>query len=435
MKIAILNQPQDPMAAGDEQRGSVAIVNWELAKRLAKRHRIVIYAPRTGAQPLVETYEGVEIRRISFTAKIVHKGIQLVSGRLGGRVPYAFSPPYYREYYWQVARDISSHPVDVIHVPVQLQFAALFKAHAPRARLVSHMHQDEMAQLDDRFLRSHLRDIDSVVTVSDFISDRSRSRFPEFASRIHTIGNGVDVTRFRPNGALVRDERPRRLLFVGRIAPDKGVHLLARAFSALVQELPGLEMDIVGKPGMMPLDVLGVLLRDDGALEAVRDFYGRSTLGWLKKEVLGQRRSYLDHVRALIPASAAGQVRFHGTVPLAELVKLYQAADLLVLPSVWQESYGLPVAEAMASGTPVLATRSGGVPELVEDGVTGRLVPRLDPDALTQALREMLSDPGRLRAMGVAGRARAERLLTWDRSAARLAQILEAAQPPAGPAG
>src|SRR6185503_367872 len=121
--------------------------------------------------------------------------------------------------------------------------------------------------------------------------------------RIHTIGNGVDVGRFRPNGALPADAAPRRLLFVGRIAPDKGVHLLAAAFSALAPELPGLELDIVGKPGMMPLDVLGTLLRDDGALEAVRDFYGRSTLGWLKKEVLGQRSSYLDHVRGLISPS------------------------------------------------------------------------------------------------------------------------------------
>jgi glycosyltransferase involved in cell wall biosynthesis len=106
-------------------------------------------------------------------------------------------------------------------------------------------------------------------------------------------------------------------------------------------------------------------------------------------------------------------------------VRLYQQADLLVLPSIWQESYGLPVAEAMASGTAVLASHSGGVPELVQDGVTGRLVPRLDVGALTQAMREMLSDLGRLRAMGAAGRARAEQLLTWDRSAGRLEQILE----------
>src|SRR5262249_11339797 len=154
-------------------------------KRLAKRHEIVIYAPRAAGQPVVETCDAMEIRRISFTARLLHKGIQLVSGRLHGTVPYCFSPPYYREYYWQIARDIRLHPGDVIHLPVQLQFGALFKAHAPQARLVSHMHQDEMAQLDDRFLRSHLRDIDSVVTVSDFISDRSRSRFPEFASRIH----------------------------------------------------------------------------------------------------------------------------------------------------------------------------------------------------------------------------------------------------------
>jgi glycosyltransferase involved in cell wall biosynthesis len=92
----------------------------------------------------------------------------------------------------------------------------------------------------------------------------------------------------------------------------------------------------------------------------------------------------------------------------------------LVLPSIWRESYGLPVAESMASGVPVLASDCGGVPELVDVGVTGLLVPRLDVDALTTAMRELLSDSGRLRAMGRAARLRAEAFLTWDRSAARL---------------
>jgi glycosyltransferase involved in cell wall biosynthesis len=98
-------------------------------------------------------------------------------------------------------------------------------------------------------------------------------------------------------------------------------------------------------------------------------------------------------------------------------------ADLLVLPSVWRESYGLPVAESMASGVPVLASDCGGVPELVDKGVTGLLVPRLNVDALTNAMRDLLSDVGRLRQMGLAARARAERLLTWDRSAERLERV------------
>ena len=71
----------------------------------------------------------------------------------------------------------------------------------------------------------------------------------------------------------------------------------------------------------------------------------------------------------------------------------------------------------------MLASDTGGVPELVEKGVTGMLVPRLDVAALTQAMRDLLSDMHRLRQMGQAARQRAEHLLTWDRSAERLERV------------
>ncbi len=427
MKIAILNQPQDPIVAGEEQRGSVAIVNWELARRLSRRHEVTVYAPAAAGQPLLERWEGIQIRRAGFTARAFHKAVQLIAGRFGGRRPYAYSSWYYREYYGQVARDLRARSVDIVHFPVQIQFAGLFRAAVPNAKRVLHMHQDEMAQLDEPFLRRHLRDVDSVVTVSDFVTNRARERFPEWRDRIHTIGNGVDIERFQPRGGAggggTGARAGRRLMFVGRISPDKGVHLLFEAFERVARERGDLELTVVGKPGMMPLDVLGLLLNEDAALESVREFYGRSTFGWLTKEVLGQRRSYLQYLRTLLSPEVAGRVHFRGTVPLPELLRLYAEADLLVLPSIWQESYGLPVAEAMASGVPVLASYSGGVPELVEEGVTGRLVPRCDVDALTGALYELLADPARLRQMGQAARARAERLLTWERSAQRLENI------------
>lgn len=430
MKIAILNQPQDPAVAGDEQRGSVAIVNWELARRLADRHEVTVYAPRAPGQALVERWGKIEIRRIRFTAKYLHKGTQLLAGRFVGRLPYAYSSLYYREYFLQVARDLRGRSMDVVHFPVQLQVAGLLRKAAPQSKLVLHMHQDEIAQLDSDFLLQHLAQIDSVVTVSDFVTDRARARFPEFAGRIHTIGNGVDIERFHPETTRAGSSHPTNLLFVGRISPDKGVHLLIEAFDTIAREQPDLELTVVGKPGMMPLDVLGVLLKDDPALESVREFYGRSTFGWLSKEVFGQRRSYTEHLRTLLSPQTAPRVHFRGTVSLQELIRLYGQTDLLLLPSIWHESYGLPVAEAMASAVPVLASRGGGVPELVEEGVTGRLVPRLDLAALTHALRELLSNPVRLREMGVAARVRAERLLTWDRSAQRLEQVYLGLVPP-----
>jgi glycosyltransferase involved in cell wall biosynthesis len=423
MKIAIVNQPQDPIVAGEEQRGSVAIVNWELAKRLAARHEVTVYAPRAGGQTAVERWNTIEIRRVPFVAKTLHKAMQLLAGRLRTNPPYINSPLYYREYFMQVARELRSHPVDVLHFPQQLQFAAHFKRAMPRAKIVLHMHQDELAQLDYNLLRRQLANIDSVVTVSDFVTDRARARFPEHAAAIHTIGNGVDIRRFIPDMRREDGGAP-RLLFVGRISPDKGVHLLVEAFDRVARERPDVELTLVGKVGMLPFDLVNLLLTDDSAaLDSLRPFYGQSTLAWLSKEVLGQKRSYRQQLDARLSPQAAARVHFAGSVSLEELIRLYSRADLLVLPSVWRESYGLPVAESMASGVAVLASDCGGVPELVDKGVTGLLVPRLNVDALTNAMRDLLSDAVRLRQMGQAARARAERLLTWDRSAERLEQV------------
>jgi glycosyltransferase involved in cell wall biosynthesis len=424
MKIAIVNQPQDPIVAGEEQRGSVAIVNWELAKRLAQRHEITVYAPRAAGQARSERWKNIEIRRVPFVAKLFHKAMQLLAGRLGSHPPYINSPLYYREYFLQVTRELQAHPVDVLHFPQQLQFAADFKRAMPEARIVLHMHQDELARLDYDPLRVQLANVDSVVTVSDFVTNRARTRFPEHAAAIHTIGNGVDVGRFIPDLRRPACGQPTRLLFVGRISPDKGVHLLLEAFDRIARERPDVELTLVGKVGMLPFDLVSLLLNDDAvALDSLRPFYGHSTLAWLTKEVLGQKRSYRQHLDARLSPQSAGRVHFVGNVSLEELIRLYSHADLLVLPSIWRESYGLPVAESMASGVPVLASDCGGVPELVDEGVTGLLVPRLNVDALTNAMRELLSDLGRLRVMGGASRLRAERLLTWDRSAERLERV------------
>jgi len=432
MKIAILNQPQDPMVAGSEQRGSVAIVNWELARCLARRHEVIVYAPRARGQRSIERCGAIEIRRIRFVARRLHQAAQLIAGRLGRSRPYFTSRFYYREYFSQVARDLAARRPQIVHLPNQMQFAALLKRAAPGVRVVVHMHQEELAKLDTQLLRRDLTHVDAVATVSDFVTSGARARLPEMATRIHTIGNGVDVLRFRPAARLERARArdrdragaPLRLLYVGRIAPDKGVHLLMEAVERLTREGVSLELTLIGKPGLMPYDLLSRLLRgDQRALDAVSGFYGASLRSWLAKEVLGQHRSYIVALRSHLSREAAARVRFRGTVPLPALVCAYRAADLLVLPSIWQESYGLPVAEAMACGVPVLASASGGVPELIEDGVTGRLVPRLECDALTRALRELAAQPARLHEMGRAARARAERLLTWSRSVERLERL------------
>jgi glycosyltransferase involved in cell wall biosynthesis len=213
-------------------------------------------------------------------------------------------------------------------------------------------------------------------------------------------------------------------LFVGRISPDKGVHVLLQAFNQLALERPDVTLHIVGKPGMLPFDVLGLLLRNDPQLGGLGEFYGRSRLDGALAALRGQRRGYFETLTARLSADAAARVRFHGTIPFPELLSLYQQAHLLVLPSIWNESYGMPVAEAMACGVPVLASNCGGVPELLEPRISGQLVPRGDVAALLDALRELIGDHERLAEMRRAARRRAE-LLTWDRSAERLGHVYD----------
>ena len=122
-------------------------------------------------------------------------------------------------------------------------------------------------------------------------------------------------------------------------------------------------------------------------------------------------------------AGLADRVRFLGTVPHAELPGLLAVSDLLVAASFASETFGIALVEAQACGVPVVASNFGGFPEVVQDGITGLLVPPQDSAALAAALRALLADPKRRQAMGEAGRRWVSAQFHWQRVAER---VLEA---------
>jgi glycosyltransferase involved in cell wall biosynthesis len=133
---------------------------------------------------------------------------------------------------------------------------------------------------------------------------------------------------------------------------------------------------------------------------------------------------------AVIAPARSPRIRFVGALAGAELDAAYANADLFVLPSR-AETYGMVVTEALAHAVPVVATEVGGVPEALigADGdhcaVPGRLLPPEDPDALAEALRDWLTDPGLRESWRARARARRETLTGWDQTARRLADILK----------
>jgi colanic acid/amylovoran biosynthesis glycosyltransferase len=220
------------------------------------------------------------------------------------------------------------------------------------------------------------------------ISDFTRSQMMLLVDSRHwgklpLVRCGVDTERFRPP-ARERDGRA-RILYVGRLVHEKGVGVLLEALAGLDAEL--------------------VLVGD------------------------GPRRAELEQrARSL---GVHDRVRFAGAVGQDEIRAYYEDADLFCLPSFAE---GLPVVlmEAMASGLPVVTTSIAGVPELVEDGVSGLLVRPARPDALREALARVVDDPALRRSFGEAGRRAVEAEFRSDAAArALLAQLTDGA--PAAP--
>lgn len=120
------------------------------------------------------------------------------------------------------------------------------------------------------------------------------------------------------------------------------------------------------------------------------------------------------------------RVVVHGPRPPEVVAAYLRAADLFVLAS-WSESYGMAVAEAMAAGLPIVATRVGHLPCLAVDGVTGLLVPPGDADALGAAMGRLVADAGLRRAMGAAGERRAASFPRWDDTAAGVIAVVREA--------
>ena len=136
-----------------------------------------------------------------------------------------------------------------------------------------------------------------------------------------------------------------------------------------------------------------------------------------------------DYPKLLRSLAARRDVEFLGAVDDNELARSYRAAAAVVIPSVERTTYGRRVAvsellglvalEAMASGTPVIASRTGGLPEIIKDGCTGYLVPPGDVAALRAKIVQVLGDPTAAARLGSNARKRVIAELTWDRCAER----------------
>jgi glycosyltransferase involved in cell wall biosynthesis len=309
-------------------------------------------------------------------------------------VPVPLVSPAMLLFLWKRARH-----ADVVvahgHVYVGTQFAALaarltkrpfvLVQHAPFIDYGRGLNVLEHAA-DRTIGRRIIRSARIVIAVSDFTAEFVRSLVPD--APVEIVRSGVDHDRFTETAPRPTRSRP-TVLTVRRLVPRNGVDCLVEAWQ-------------------------------------------RAGLRARAELVIGGTGPEIAAIQRL--AAGDPSIRVLGYVPDDELPALYQDADLFVLPSRSGEGFGLVALEAMASGLPVLATSSGGVVDIVKDGVNGRLVPPNDVPALAEALNRLVDD-GPLRTELAQGARRSAGASTWDESIDLLAGALvfAMAQPSAGP--
>ncbi len=203
-----------------------------------------------------------------------------------------------------------------------------------------------------RWARAY-RPVGAFICPSTFILGELR-RAGVFPDRLVHIPNFADIGGISP-----ADDAGDGVVYVGRLNTAKGVDVLVDA----VGRTPGTRLDCYG----------------DGPARA--------------------------HLEQLADRVAPGRVTFHGAVSREEVFAAHRRGRVSVLPSRSPENLPLSILEAMACARPVIATTLGGSPELVDDGITGRLVPPDDPDALAAAIVDLTADARRARTAGVAARA------------------------------
>ena len=202
------------------------------------------------------------------------------------------------------------------------------------------------------------------------ISQYAARELPGRNQRHSVIYGGVDLDRYRMRPDLEHDGS---VVFLGRVLPHKGIHFL-----------------IEGLPAGVPLHVIG----------AAGD------------------TAYLERLRGL---AAGKDVRFHGALSDDQVLELLGRAMVLAHPTPVDaagsagvnELFGLALVEAMARGCPVVASRVASLPEIVEDNVSGYLVPANDPGAVANGIAKLREDPATWRRMALAARARVEQRFTW----------------------
>lgn len=291
----------------------------------------------------------------------------------------------------------NANQFDIIHIFNRPLLVSPVRKLAPKARIFLSMHNDmfEPRKISPLEAQQAIREVEKIITVSNYVGQRIRTLYPTAAPKLRTIYSGVNIRRFIPYESSQRARQVREalrkryrltskkvILFVGRVTPKKGVDVLVRAMGELKKQHPNIALVVVGSR-------------------------------WYSDQKVSD---YMAYVRS-IAARSSVPIITTGYVPAEKIHEWFWVGDIFVCASQWEEPLARVHFEAMASGLPFVTTKRGGNPEVIQNQ-NGLLVEQPEnPHSFAIQLSKLLKNDALRRQMGRNGRAIAVRKYTWNRVA------------------
>lgn len=368
--------------------------------------RILVIAPEQLPVPpvkggSVETCIYSIFRRMAHTDQVTilsrsHPRLPRVSPLTGGQSRIIRVGYHKRLQYIQAAlKLVQRNRFDVIQIENRPSFVPYVRKAFPHTPIVLSLHSlTFMSQLTNARANQILRQVNGVTTVSKFVTQWMKNRYPQHAQKFRTAISGVETDLFRPRPVSFKQSVRQRwklanqynILFVGRIIPGKGLHTLVRAVALLRKRYPDMAVVAVGAswPGVQKLT------------------------------------AYMRQI-VLLCQQLKVPIRFTGYLPPGRVATAYHLGDVFVCPSMFREGLTLVSLEAMASGIPVIASKRGGIQEAIVQGKTGLLVSDFrSPAAFAREIEKIRRSPMLARSLSAAGLRRVRTAFSWDRTVQQL---------------
>ncbi len=343
--------------------GSVEIAVYHIAKELSRSHQITIISKKTPELPPLTKIGNLIIKRVPANA-----------------------------YLARVLRYAKKHRFDCIQVDNRPRFIPLLRKTFPRTPLVLVLHSLAfLNRLPLSIQRAIIRSADRVIVNSEFLRNYYARHFPLWRKKIKAIYLGVDVDRFKPPSVTERMEELEQfgvqgsynVLYVGRVIPKKGLLTLVRAVGLLRAKLESLRLIVVGN--------------------------------------CRSKR----YKRRLIKAALKHNVNieFLGEIRPSKIHRVYWLGDCFVCPTRFREAFGLVNIEAMASGLPVIASKRGGIPEIINES-NGLLVSQYQsPIAFANAIGQVIASPEHSRELSEKAVQTVQEKFDWAHAATSYAAL------------